>query len=212
MFTLSSSSKTLAETRDFAHTQATGLINPNLSAEQFTRRLQKNAQEAYERARDKVLEGQWPLPLPELENAHEKLCEGLQKVGGQMDLAEATKYNESCDILRQDIGAAKTAQERLHPLAAHVARCEEMRIFRDHNSAVHRLALESHMDMFLGPSNRAAVNQSNYVDAVKQAQNGDLKPLADLIEKNHQQGVKTTVYDPPQKLKSDYEISQEMRY
>lgn len=185
MFTITNDQKTLDELRDFENTRANGLIDQKMTAEQFTKELKINAQNAYEWLSNK---GTWPPNLEDLSQVHLTLCGDLQKGGGILDAAESAKYEASC---RQMISDIKTdnSQQRLIALAAHTARCEGIELFKDHNSTVNRLALEAQMDIFLGRAQRPGVDQENYLQAVDLAQKGNPKVFADLIESNHRQAV-----------------------
>ena len=205
MFTLANSNRPLANTRDFAHTQASGLIDQNMSAGGFTRALQVNAQAAYERASTIVSEGQWPLSVNELGKVHKQMCRGLQTGGGAMNEGELLRYQASCGRLFNDVGSSNSSRDRITALAEHTARCEGMKIFTDHNSTVHRLALEAHMDMFLGKAKRPSIDQDDYLAAVAKAQLGDSTSLAKLIEKNQEAGMR--LQDQTQRLGPDYSTS-----
>lgn len=213
MFTLTNSTRTLAKSRNFVHTQTTGLIDQAISAEHFTDKLERNAQIAYKKVSDKVMDGQWPLSIGELQKSHETLCGELQTGGGQMNFGEALRYQASCGELINSIKSANTSRDRITALAEHTARCEGMQIFLDHNSTVHRLALEAHMDMFLGKAQRPPIDQDAYFAAVEKAQNGNSKPLVKLIENNQEQGAKVLSWtermslDYKQNLGPDYAVS-----
>lgn len=100
MFTLTNHRQALAATREFAHTQSSGLIDPGITAETFTEKLQRNAQIVYAIASDAGMRGQWPLPIEELRRVHRGLCAGLQTGGGELDPHEASKYEASCATLK----------------------------------------------------------------------------------------------------------------
>jgi hypothetical protein len=185
MFTITNHQKTLDELRDFEHSRASGLIDPQMTAEKFTERLTENAQDSYEWLNNK---GTWPPSVEDLSKIHKTLCKNLQNGGGVFYESGAIKYEESCRQMIKDIGADNSHQ-RLRALAAHTARCEGIELFKDHNSTVNRLALEAQMDIFLGRAQRPGVDQGNYLQAVELAQKGNPQVFADLIESNHRQAV-----------------------
>ncbi|MBB5040553.1 hypothetical protein [Prosthecobacter dejongeii] len=186
MFTITNHQKTLDELRNFENTRERGLIDPQMTAEKFTERLNENAQDSYEWLTNK---GTWPPSLEDLKQVHKTLCRDLQNGGGYIeDEAQALKYEESCRQMIKDMGT-DNSQQRLIALAAHTARCEGIELFKDHNSTVNRLALEAQMDIFLGRAQRPGVDQANYLQAVDLAQKGNPQVFADLIESNHRQAV-----------------------
>lgn len=191
--------------RNFAHTQKSGLIDQGMSAEDFTKELRRNAQTAYDRASDKVMHGEWPLSAKDLKEAHKDICGDLQTGGGDVTPGGDFRYHASFGRLKNDVATAYTSRDRITALAEHTARCEGMKMFDDHNSTVHRLALEAHMDMFLGKAQRPAIDQDVYRAAVEKAQNGDSKPLAKLIEQNQEAGMR--LVDQTQRLGPDYSTS-----
>lgn len=204
MFTLNNPDLELAESRNYAHTQRMGLIDPKMTAEAFTERFQSNAQKAYAAAGSG---GEWPLSIESLQKMHKTMCEGLQTVGGQLNQSEVLKYSASCEAFVDRMALAQTPRDRAMALAEHTARCEGMSLFMDHNSSVHRLALESYMDVFFGKAQRPAVPQENYQEALQKAQWGQSGNLADLIQSNQRQAEEakaTLSMEKTQQLKSDY--------
>ena len=195
MFTITNHIRSLEETRDFANTQANGLIDRSMSAEKFTRELQSNAQQAYNWVTDK---GSWPLSIADLKEVHKVLCGDLQTGGGVCDPKAAQSYEQACKEFQTNVYEAKEslhqtperAQEKVTiAIAEHLARCEAIPLFADHNSTVNRLACEVNMDMILGRAQRPGVDQGHYVQALQEAQNGSPKNLAFMIANNHNQAL-----------------------
>jgi hypothetical protein len=185
MFTLVNPDKSLAEARNFAHTQETGLNDPTITAEEFTERMQLKSQKAYAFVSDRVERGAWPLTIDDLKQAHETMCEGLQTIGGKLNLEEVPKYEASCKKFVEEIGSAISQNQMVLAMASHTARCEGIQLFEDHNSGVHRIALEANMDMVLGKAQRPGTDQEYYQRVVQEAQMGKPEGLASLIQRNH---------------------------
>lgn len=193
MFTLVNPDESLESVRDYANTKAQGLLLQGMSAEDFTARISRNAQAAYDWAAGKIYgTGEATLSAEDIAKIHQTLCGSLQKGGGVLDPKEAARYNESREQLINDFSqwhARAGHDQRIEAIANHTARCEGIRLFPDHSSTVCRVALEAYMDNEFGPAVRPGESQQNYLDAVVKAQNGNSQDLCYLIKNNHQKAV-----------------------
>lgn len=160
-------------------------MDPTITAEKFTQEMSVNSQKAYAFVSDRVERGAWPLTIDDLKQAHESMCRGLQTIGGKLNLEEVPKYEASCEKFVKDMGAAISQDQMVLAMASHTARCEGIQLFEDHNSGVHRIALEANMDMVLGKAQRPGTDQEYYQRVVQEAQMGKPEGLAFLIQGNH---------------------------